>query len=74
MGFGGKYLQLIHTGGKWQHFGTRNIFFLKIFDSIFLYLSIYDEETAFIKPFRDTLKVLILLFIITSTGLKASLK
>lgn len=74
MGFGEKSLQLIHTGGKWQYFGTRNILFLKIFASIFLYLSVYDEETVFIKPFRGTLKFLIHFFIITSAGLKVSLK
>ena len=79
MGFGEKSLQLIHTEGKWQYIGTRNLLFLKIFASflantIFLYLSIYDEETVFIKPFRDTLKFLIHLFIITSAGLKLSLK
>lgn len=41
MGFGEKYLQLIHTGGKWQHFGTRNVILEDFCQCLLLFIYIW---------------------------------
>jgi len=70
----GKIFAINPHWGKRAIFGDQKHIILKDFISISLYLPIYDEETTSIKPFRATLKFLIYLFIITSAGLKVSLK
>lgn len=39
-GFWGKSMQLVHTGEKWEYFGTRNILLLDIFAST-VFISIW---------------------------------